>query len=183
MKTKKILIFSFGMFCLLASFLIPSASSRYKTQIIGSDNINVAKWIFKVNSSSESIVNINLSDSVIVDYVYTSKKTVIPGSFGTLDVIVDCSLMEVALDYEIKMDTTSILPANIHFYLDESYENEIDENTLLTGTYSLDGDVLQTYKIYWNWVYTEDDESEWINKEISFNLIATATQKIGGDSQ
>lgn len=176
-NTKKINIFLsiISLILIIGYFVIPYTESRYLSSSKGSNNLKVATWNFKINGTSSEKIEINLIDTLTANNYSTNK--IIPGSEGMISLEVDCTDTKVALDYEITIDNDNfVLPDNLKLYVDENYTTEF---TSFQKTVLLPDIGIFNHKIYWKWLYTTDDETtEWSNKDLKLYLKATAIQKI-----
>lgn len=176
-----VLVLSIGL--LLNGAIIPSISSAYAmygstTNAVGT--IEVAKWSYNVTLNQQQELNIDLKDTLIENSYSTT--TVIPGTKGVIDIELDFSGTEVDAVYELRFNSERSIPNNIKFYEDATMTQEIDLNDAITGK------VLRTtnnepvsVKLYWKWVFTDDNENAWANASIVLGLILEATQSVGGD--
>lgn len=160
-------------------FVTGDTASRYSSRVESADKstmVSIAKWNFDAKIE-DSVIGVDLLKT-IVDNNFSSDK-IVPGSKGVIPVVIDGTLSNVVISYSISIDTaSSSLPSNFKLYSDANYQNEI---TSLDGDIPLESDSAFSTNLYWKWVFTDDDESEWQNKEIKLYLIANAEQKIDGD--
>lgn len=137
--------------------------------------IKIATWRFTLNDSKESSLTVDLA-STITDNPY-SMESVVPGTRGTIPLELDFTGSKVAGDYEITLDEENTnLPSNLKLYTNES---KTELFTSYIGSVLLeDIDTPVIKEIYWEWEYTEEDETqEWSGKEIRLTLKASALQK------
>ena len=138
--------------------------------------MKVATWSFQLNHSEESHLGIELA-STITDNPY-SMSQVIPGTRGTITLELDFSGSKVAGDYVISLDEAETnLPANLKLYTNQSKQEVF--NGYIGSVLLEDIDTPVIRKIYWEWEYTEDDETEeWSGKPLSLMLKASVLQKV-----
>lgn len=167
-------------FILITSGITYGTYSKYYSQTRIDNNLQVAKWVFNLNGESNTTIDINLVDTVDTTNKYSSS-AVIPGSSGVIELNIDATGVEVALDYSITINQTNTnLPNNLKLYTDESYTTEFDS---FKGFIGLSDSKVKVHKIYWKWYYTTDDETEtWSNKSIKLSFDASAVQRIDGDT-
>jgi len=176
-----ILVLSIGL--LLNGAIIPSISSAYAmygstTNAVGT--IEVAKWSYKVNLNQQQQLNIDLKDTIIENNYSTT--TVIPGTKGEIDIELDFSGTEVDALYELRFNSERTLPSNIKFYEDATMTKEIDLNSAITGkVLKNNNNEPVLVKLYWKWIFTDENENAWANASIVLGLVLEATQSLGGD--
>lgn len=148
--------------------------SSYISDSSGDPNIKIAPWKYRINASNDQELVINLADT-ITDNNY-SMTTVIPGTRGAIPLEIDFSDSKVASDYVITLDRSNyVLPDNLKLYADENRTIEFQE---ISGSVLLDDPVVTRY-IYWEWKYTEVDETaEWTNRELQVGFTIDLKQKI-----
>ena len=101
------------------------AYAKYKTTLTGNGTATVAKWSFKVNGQTQTIPDIDLTQTMDTHNNVAEGK-IAPGTSGHFDLELDATGSEVAIDYNIKLAITE-KPTNLKFYLDNTYETEIAE--------------------------------------------------------
>lgn len=148
--------------------------SSYISDSSGDPNIKIAPWKYRINASNDQELVIDLADT-ITDNNY-SMTTVIPGTRGAIPLEIDFSDSKVASDYVITLDRSNyVLPDNLKLYADEDRTIEFQE---ISGSVLLDDPVVTRY-IYWEWKYTEVDETaEWTNRELQVGFTIDLKQKI-----
>ncbi len=160
-------------------FVAGDTASRYSSKVESANKstmVSVAKWKFDAKIEN-SVIGVDLLKT-LVDNNFSSDK-IVPGSKGVIPVVIDCTLSKVAVSYSVSIDTkNSSLPSNFKIYSDADYKNEI---TSLDGVVMQDSESAVNTNLYWKWVFTDDDESDWQNKEIKLYLVVDAKQKIDGD--
>ena len=163
-RTNKSLLLYLFVFAL---FIFSTSFSRYLNIETSSFKAELANWRIKING-----IEINQNTSTIkneMDLVVTEKESqdgkIMPGQKGYFDITIDPQYTEVALKYNISLDTTS-LPKGIklkeYSLNDFSLKNRMPENYKLSGKILLDGkDSLEDgdkkiYRIYWEWPSQEE---------------------------
>ena len=103
-------IWLFSLFTLvLFSLIVIETYGLFETNAIGVTDFSVGKWIIKVNNE-----DISLSEEITLDdfeYEYNAhieEGYFAPGSVGTLELEIDASLSDVALEYTIDFDTSAL---------------------------------------------------------------------------
>lgn len=94
----------FGM-----AWFIGDTYAKYRDQIDGSTNANMARWNIKVNT--EEIKGKTSLTAPITAYfpatTYTAAGVIAPGSRGYFDIVIDSSQVDVAFDYTITCTVSS----------------------------------------------------------------------------
>lgn len=85
------------------AWFIGDTYAKYRDQINGQTNANMARWNIKVNT--EEIKGKNSLTAPITAYFpatdYTAAGVIAPGSRGYFDIVIDSSEVDVAFDYTI----------------------------------------------------------------------------------
>ena len=147
--------------------------ASYKSNSIGHKNIQVASFNYKIESDKMNNLNINLEDTILKNK-YSNNK-VIPGTNGLINLKLDFDDTDVGVKYKIMFDLDK-LPSNLKIYKDSNYKEEL---TYIEDEIKLDK--LNTKKeinIYWKWIFTNDDESQYQNKDIELNINTIVSQNI-----
>jgi hypothetical protein len=142
----------------------------FETNGSGVATTSVSKWIIKLNNvdisqgSTNSFIidNVTYSNSANVENGYIA-----PGRSGYFDIVLDPSGTNVAVRYDIEIDTTSgNYPSNITFTVDNLNSSQVVKtgNNTFSGVVSL-ADISQnktiTLRLNLNWVdNTENDVSD-----------------------
>ena len=72
--------------------------------------------------------------------------------------------------------SNNVLPSNLKLYTDAEMTNEL---TSIEGTVALeDVDTVSSKTIYWQWIFTDVDESSWANEDLVLELNLNAAQNI-----
>ena len=172
------------------------AYSKYKTTLTGNGTATVAKLSFKVNGQTQTIPDIDLTQTMDTHNNVAEGK-IAPGTSGHFDLELDATGCEVSIDYNIKLAITE-KPTNLKFYLDNTHETEIAETE---GTLNVSGSIpLETIDtpliktIYWQWPYEtgvtenevkENDKTDTIDsaKKVTMTITVTGTQRNPQDEQ
>ena len=107
-------------FLVLALLLLAVASfstyAIYKSSGTGTASADVARWTVKVNTAdivTTDTFTFSAADIVWDSNEYVAEGKIAPGSTGSLRVVIDTSTTDVAVDYAVAIDTTSITNPNI----------------------------------------------------------------------
>lgn len=109
MKSKNLLIVLVSIVCIfyLTKFI---SFSSYQSNIGGEISSNIANWNIKLNGND--ITTNQIEEFVITDVAWTNAHAVsdkaAPGSSGTITLNIDASESDVAVEYEITIDDSSI---------------------------------------------------------------------------
>ena len=176
-KRRQIFIISLILFIvidLLFLIIITLPTTRGFYESSGSSNVEVkiAGWNFLVNGKKEiEKVEIDLSKTLNKEY-----EKIIPGSSGVINLNIDTTGTDVTMKCKIEMvEEETNKPKNIKLYKDSSYQEEIEDGYEFIIKYDEDK---TEKKIYWKWEYTEEDEKEWMEKEIKIKLNVIGEQII-----
>lgn len=173
-----VLMSLFSLYLIGTGILIETYSSYYSGANNNGENIKIAPWFFKVNGVSTTNLEINLIDTLDTNSKY-SNSSIIPGSTGVISFNIDCTNTEVAVDYAITIDSY-VLPPNLKLYVDENYTEEFKS---FSGFIGLNDLKTSNLKIYWKWLYTEEDETvDWSTKNLMISFNIDAKQRIDGDA-
>lgn len=161
--------------------VVPFSFASYKSVAKPKDKLSVATWSFKVGNKT-SKYDIDLADT-ITDNKYSLTK-VVPGTCGVIQFDIDLSNTKVSALYNISINSQSTnIPENLKIYEDSDYQIPFSG---YSGKVTLDNINKSLVKrIYWKWIYTDDDENSWANKQITLSLLTEArqeTEAIGSDS-
>ena len=172
------------------------AYAKYKTTLTGNGTATVAKWSFKVNGQTQTIPDIDLTQTMDANNNVAEGK-IAPGTSGHFDLELDATGSEVSIDYNIKLAITE-KPTNLKFYLDNTYETEIAETEgILNVSGSIPLETIDTpliKTIYWQWPYEtgltesevkENDKTDTIDseKKVTMTITVTGTQRNPQDEQ
>ena len=161
----------------LAVGLFVGAYARFQTQVTGTGTLVTANWAFTVNGSSTTF-EVDLASGTVFNTipVTVSGETVHkiqPGSYGSFDLTLSAAGSEVPVTYNAEFGGLSgSVPANLALYSDSSYT---------TSLANVSGQVIQpggtaTVTIYWKWLYTETDETQYAAQTLNLPITITGYQ-------
>jgi hypothetical protein len=157
---------------------VVETNSKYISAANSETTLKIATWDFKLNGTNDSSIDIALSDTISADNKY-STTSVIPGTTGMIPINIDCTNSKVALDYTVTLNAVAI-PENLKFYTDETYTTEYLPINSFVG---LNDTKIKNHNVYWKWEFTSDEESSnWEDKELVVTITVTASQRIAGDT-
>ena len=147
--------------------------ASFKSNSIGNKNIQVASFNYKIESDKMNNLTINLEDTILPNK-YSSNK-VIPGTNGLINLKLNFNDTDVGIKYKLLFNLDK-LPKNIKLYKDKDYTKEL---TFIEDEVNLDKlNELVNINIYWKWIFTDDDESAYQNKDIELNINTIVSQNI-----
>lgn len=171
-ERKVVLIILFGM--ILSLIGIGGASySLYKSSPRGKTSGAIANWSFSVNGSKDTF-----SIDLATNASNTTNGKLAPGSYGSFDIRLDASSTDMDVDYKITFSELKGKPANLNFYLDEEYLNEIDlSDAQIDGVIKFGDNMIKVVTVYWKWDYNGNDTS-YQGTVMSFNINVVGSQVI-----
>ena len=173
-----VLIFSLAL--LVFSVFVPSfekVHAMYGSSVVGSSSFQIANWNVNVSLDGSSNLNIDLKDTLIENNFSMAK--VVPGTKGAMNINLNLAGTEVSVVYELKSVIGSELPSNIKFYSDSAMQNEINLEEGINGVSELaNNNQPVVITLYWQWVFTDDNENEWMDRDIVLYLNLFAAQKV-----
>ena len=165
-----------------------TAYSMYKSQIQQAVEAQIAKWSFKVYSGTgenrkEITQEISLADSrTDGKEEQVAKGKIAPGTNGEFILEIDGSGSEIAIDYEVSIDTLN-KPTNLKFYTDNTYTTQmelLDGKITAFGGIELDEvNIPKQITIYWKWDFETKTKVEKIQNstEKMLNALQNLAQK------
>ena len=109
--------------------------AKYRTEVKGGGQVDIAKWSFKVDESSQKIETIKLSDTVDETLLVNGK--VAPGTKGEFTIDIDGTGTEVGINYDVKFANETNKPTNfVYTYNGEKF------NSLAKVAENLKGSIL-----------------------------------------
>lgn len=157
-KSKKnlLLVFAILFATALTGTIVSNTYAKYTASLGEKESTaTVAKWAFETDNS-ETALSFTL-DQTKVKANTLSEEKIAPGTEGSFTVSLSNANSEVAVDYTITFDASS-LPANVVLYSDEECITEITDNKL-TGTLAPKAAATDV-KAYWKWAYETKAEDE-----------------------
>lgn len=147
--------------------------------------LDIGKWKIVLNNNDISLAkSITLNDFVYTNNNHTEEGYFSPGESATFDIIIDSSLSDVSVEYNLSIDT-SILEnyPNIYFSIKDLDINETIVSNQYSGVINLnDSNRIKTLQISIVWddidEYDESDTSL-IGKNLDFIIDANFKQYIG----
>ena len=177
---KRIFLISVLAFILLG-LVIVDTYGLFETEGNATKNLSVGKWVILLNEE-----DVTLSEEISLDdFVYTTPSHVQPGYFapGTtayLDLELDASSADVAMEYEVEFDASELLDhPNIVLTIDDVDNNTTLNSSTITGTIGLTGSRTRNLRLNLNWLnnssYDEAD-SELIDSEVTIYMDMSFSQ-------
>ena len=170
MKKKyiKILILLSALFMLISTGLGGYTYAKYISAVKGNGELDVAKWTFKVNSNTEQMETIKLSDTILrtVDNTLINSGKIAPGMQGLFMINIDATGTDVGVRYDVEFSNEQNKPANLKFvYGGETYNTLQEINDVITGEiYAYEEDKTVNVGIAWIWPYETGYSAEEIKQ-------------------
>lgn len=177
---KKLLIVAALLLLVAVSY---STYAIYKSSATGTGSVTPAAWHVTVNSSEIMTSAQNTFTLGTINWhtpTIGQNNTIAPGDYGTVDIIINADGSQVAVDYNIELDTTNLNNERI------SITQEPNTTYGLSGTipYSATAGAMQrtvTVRVEWDGVDSTTANDEDIatansGQNISLPIVVTATQ-------
>lgn len=191
-KSKKIIILLSLALILLTSGIGGTTYAKYRTSVKGGEEVEIAKWSFKVNEESEQIETISLADTIIGDVPENliAKGKIAPGIQGQFTLNIDATESEVGLTYNVKFINEENKPTHLIFTYGGNTFNSLEKiQSYLEGTIDADEeDKTREITIGWEWEYETgiaegikandiiDTQEGIADLDYTFNIVVTGTQ-------
>ena len=123
----------------------------------------VAKWNFD-EENKDTTIDIDLASTYNADTLVGNR--IAPGTEGSFKFSLTNETTETGVDYTISFGDVTGVPTNLKFYLDESYNDELDVSSeTMTGTLDAEDSTGDVITIYWKWDYetSNGDEADTVN--------------------
>ena len=148
-KSKKTKTLVIALITILALGLGGVTYAKYASKIDVSAQLDIAKWVFKVNGSTEQKQTINLTETLKPDPSLLSTGKIAPGTHG-----------------EFKIKSLSEKPKNLVFSCDGvQLENFTDTTTIGGGQiFTTQEDKTKTFTIGWKWDYESKNNGRTIEE-------------------
>lgn len=172
---KKIILLSILSLILIATINITYA--KYKDQINGKTNIQIARWEIKVNN--ETIKNKDNLETNITPTLpgneYIKPNILAPGATGYYDIIIDGTNADVAFNFDITIEKENILKDLIitgYEFSPTETPNPIPYQNNIKGTITLNQKKITT-RIYIEW---DDSDTNQMNNEEDTETVINNTE-------
>ena len=184
MHSKQKIIFLALIIALFTTFAIVETYALFETNGYANKELEIGKWNIKLNGTDVTQTKtITISDFNYVNGNHTTSNRFAPGSNAYFDIIIDTSLSQVSVMYELNIDNSSILDyPNIDLSIINLDTNEEINGNTYDGIIRLnDTSRTVTLRISLTWnnllEYDESDTSL-IGEELSFSINANFKQYI-----
>lgn len=143
--------------------------AKYKTDISGESNLNVARWRILVNN--QDIRNNSDTKAIITPTLMENENikegVIAPTSVGYFDIIIDCSAADVSFSYEIGTAVNATSSVNDIVVTGYSIDNgeiiAIDNDSVISNNvYNRDNVSTITLRVYIKW---DDSDTASMNNE------------------
>ncbi len=165
-KSKKTKTLVIALITILALGLGGVTYAKYASKIDVSAQLDIAKWVFKVNGSTEQKQTINLTETLKPDPSLLSTGKIAPGTHGEFKIKIDATGTDVGMNYEVKIKSLSEKPKNLVFSCDGvQLENFTDTTTIGGGQiFTTQEDKTKTFTIGWKWDYESKNNGRTIEE-------------------
>ncbi len=174
------IVFFVLVFCLSITYLFQTSYAKYRKQVTGELNADIASWIIKVNNEdiTESRTLENEITPVFDTNQYVKANTIAPGSTGYFDIIIET--VNVDVDYNVEI-VDSKEDTDLQDLVLKQYElNDSGTRVNITNhTYSQDFTKnTERTKIRFYFVWDDDPTTETMNNQAdtSYQLDNDATK-------
>lgn len=173
-KNDKTIFIAAAIMFACAIGLFVGAFARFQTVVGGSATLKTADWSFMVNGGTSDF-SVNLADGTAYNLVEVDgEKRIQPGSYGVFALVLSAVGSDVDVTYNANFGGLSgdKVPANLALYSDDQYTKPLA---------NVSGDVItagqqKTVNIYWKWLYTETDETEFAGQTLTLPVTVTGYQ-------
>lgn len=183
MKKKLLLLALISLIVTLT--VITNTYGLFETNKEIEKELDIGKWKIVLNNNDVSLAkSITLNDFVYTENDHTEEGYFSPGESATFDIVIDSSLSDVSVEYNLSIDA-SILEnyPNIYFSIKDLDTNETIVSNEYSGVINLnDTNRIKTLQISIVWDDTHEyDESDTslIGKNLDFIIDANFKQYIG----
>lgn len=169
MKKNKKIILLLALFSLFICFyFIQSTYAKYVTKTNGNVNAKIARWNILVNDTDikNNTALENDLTPVYLESEHIAENVIAPTSKGYIDLVIDCSNVDVSFTYNIKISQNETL----NDFVPTGYQIDEEDITDLDGSTEINNDILYTdekriqkIRVYLEWV--DDDRQTMNNKE------------------
>ena len=158
-------LFVFALFCLLALVtVVQDTFGLFETNSTASKDLEIGKWKIYLNGEDISLTNsITLNDFIYTNPEHVEDGYFAPGSNAEYEIEIDASETDVAVDYDILIDTSSIEDyPNISFQIIDMDTNQVTTDNHFSGIMNLsDTNRKKSLKLILNWIDNPDyDEND-----------------------
>lgn len=161
----------------MAVGLFVGAYARFQTTVTGTGTLTTATWSFQVNGSTSSfdvdLASGTVYNTIAVEVDGETVNKIQPGSYGSFDLVLSAVGSEVPVTYNATFGALAgEVPTNLALYSD---------NTYTTTLANVSGDVIaagstKTVTIYWKWLYTETNETQFSGQTLNLPITITGYQ-------
>ncbi|MBR4261809.1 MAG: hypothetical protein IKQ35_00410 [Bacilli bacterium] len=181
---KKVL-WVFALFCLLATIIVvQDAFGLFETNVTATKDLDVGRWKIYLNGEDISLAEtITLDDFVYTNPQHTESGYFAPGSSAEFEIEIDASQTDVAIDYDIQVDSSSLEPyPNIDFNIIDMATNTGSTDNHFTGIMNLnDASRVKRLKLSIDWENDPDyDENDTllVGQELVFTINVHFSQHV-----
>lgn len=151
------------------TYLFQSSLAKYRKQVSGNVNLEIAKWNIKINDEAVDNKKV-LTNDIIPTFEgneYTKDSVLAPGSKGHCDIIIDATDVDVDFTYEISLivdENNAVSDLKTTGYIiNPSDTNQTiiayDDTTPISGTI-VHNTPSTTIRLYFEWYDEADNEMD-----------------------
>jgi len=181
---KKRLIFGSIFALILLCLAIVDTYGVFETNASATSSFNIGSWEILLNGNDISLnQDITISDFVYQNNTHIEDGYFAPGSTAYLDLVINASNCDVAMEYELELDTSEFDDyPNISLVVTDMATNTVISGDTVQGQILLNSQskiVTLRFSLVWtdNVLYDESDTSL-IDASLSFNVSANFSQLI-----
>ncbi len=166
---------------ILLGFIIVDTYGLFETNSEATKNLSVGKWVILLNDNDVTLDE----DITLDDFTYETVSHVEPGYFAPgveayLDLVIDATGTDVALEYEIEFDDSEFVDhPNIELTITDNANNTVLNSNTITGTIGLTGSRTLSLRLTLDWVddpLYDDIDSELIDAEAAIHMSMSFSQ-------
>lgn len=165
--------------------------AKYASKIGVSAQLDIAKWVFKVNGSTEQKQTIDLSNTLKPDPALLSNGKIAPGTHGEFKIEIDATGTDVGINYEVKLKSLSEKPKNLVFTCNGMQLEDFTDSINIGGgqIFTTQESKTKTFTIGWKWDYESKNNGRTVEEndiidtqdsqnitDYKFEIISTGVQ-------
>ena len=171
---------------LITILSISNTFALFETNSYANKDFNIGVWEILLNNNDISLANtITLNQFQYSTSSHTEDNYFAPGRSATFDIVIDASLCDVSVSYDLEIDTDEIIlnHPNIDFSITNVNTNEVITNNTYNGIISLNDQnrtVTLRMAVTWNNnVLYDENDTDLIDGSLEFLINANFEQYLG----
>ena len=147
---------------------VASTYAKYTSSLdTNTAKATVAKWAF---ASDNEEVELKVKFTEEYDPTTLVKGKIAPGTSGSFNIALVNANTETGVDFTVSIKDVSNVPANLKFYTDEEFTNEITPGSVkITGQLAAKDSTGLTIPIYWKWAYYTSNSADEVDTSLGEN--------------